>query len=200
MDNFNSKHLSAQIPQVVIMMGVSGSGKSTIMKHLVSSWRPSSSSTPAVPIEGDDLHPAANVAKMRSGTPLTDVDRMPWLDAVATEIIRVRSMGTAVVVTCSALRRVYRAHLAISAAPIELCFVYMDMPERELQARLEKRAGHYMPARLLASQLATLEVPDPTVETEYRVVGVPVAPEMGPGDVAAAVAKAIGWIRVNQVD
>ncbi|KAJ3370001.1 hypothetical protein GGF31_004852 [Allomyces arbusculus] len=170
------------------------------MAHLASSWRPPSSSAPAVSIEGDDLHPAANVAKMRSGTPLTDVDRLPWLDAVATAIVCARSMGTAVIVTCSALRRTYRAHLASAAAPIELCFVYLDVPKDELQARLEKRAGHYMPASLLASQLATLEVPDANVETGYRAVSVPIAPEMTPGDVAAAVANAIGWVRVDQVE
>ncbi|KNE60753.1 thermoresistant glucokinase family carbohydrate kinase [Allomyces macrogynus ATCC 38327] len=166
------------------------------MAHLVSSWHPPFSPSPAISIESDDLHPPTNVAKVQSGTPLNDADRMPWLDAVAAAIVRARSTGDAVVVACSALRRIYRAHLAGCATPIELCFVYLDVPKRELQARLEKRAEHCMPARLLTSQLATLEVPDANAETGYRVASVLVAPDMGPGDVAAAVANAIGWVRV----
>jgi len=127
-------------------MGVSGTGKSTIGVALADAL--------GLPfVEGDDLHPAANVAKMAAGVPLTDADRAPWLDRVAGALAR------PVVVTCSALKRRYRDRLR-DAAP-DVAFVYLHGTAELLAARMEGRDGHFMPTALLASQLATLEVPAP---------------------------------------
>ncbi|HEX3615816.1 MAG TPA: gluconokinase [Solirubrobacteraceae bacterium] len=132
----------------VVMMGVSGAGKSTIARRL------------AVELgwdfaEGDDLHPAANVAKMAAGEPLTDADREPWLEAVAGWIDAEISAGRHGVITCSALKRSYRDLLRRP----QVLFVYLSVPRVELERRMRNRRGHYMPASLLASQLDTLEPP-----------------------------------------
>jgi gluconokinase len=130
----------------VVVMGVSGTGKSTIGVALADAL--------GLPfVEGDDLHPAANVAKMAAGIPLTDTDRAPWLDLVA------GALGRPVVVTCSALKRRYRDRLR-DAAP-DVAFVYLHGTAELLAARMEGRDGHFMPTALLESQLATLEVPAP---------------------------------------
>ena len=128
-------------------MGVSGSGKTTVGAALADAL--------GLPfVDGDALHPAANVAKMAAGIPLDDADRAPWLDAVGA----VLAAGP-VVVACSALRRVYRDRLR-AAAP-ELLLVFLDGSREVLAARMAARPGHFMPASLLDSQLATLERPDP---------------------------------------
>lgn len=125
-------------------MGVSGSGKSTVARAAAErlGWGY---------VEGDDLHPAANVARMRAGQPLTDADRAPWLDRIA-ETIAARAP---VVVTCSALKRSYRDRLRRDNPGLQ--FAFLDVPEPVLRDRLARRTGHYMPASLLDSQLATLE-------------------------------------------
>jgi gluconokinase len=125
-------------------MGVSGSGKTTIGERLAARLGLRFA-------DADDLHPAANVAKMRAGIALTDDDRWPWLDAVGTVLAR-----GGVVVACSALRRAYRDRLR-DAAPYEL--VYLDGDRRLLAERIGLRKGHFMPATLLQSQLDTLEEP-----------------------------------------
>lgn len=133
----------------VVVMGVSGAGKSTIA-HLLSEelgWDFA---------EGDDLHPAANVAKMAAGEPLTDADREPWLEQVARWIDGEIEAGRHGVITCSALKRAYRDMLRRP----EVLFVYLVVPRDELERRLTERTGHYMPARLLGSQLEALEPPD----------------------------------------
>lgn len=133
---------------MIVVMGVSGAGKSVVGQALATRL--------AVPFcEGDALHPAANVARMAAGQPLTDADRAPWLDAVAGWI----TAHPAGVVACSALRRRYRDRLR--AARGDLRFVLLDVPAAVLAERLRGRAGHFMPATLLASQLDTLERPDP---------------------------------------
>lgn len=130
----------------VVVMGVSGTGKSTVGAALADAL--------GVPfVEGDDLHPAANVAKMAAGIPLTDADRAPWLDAVAAALDR------PVVVACSALKRRYRDRLR-EAAP-GLALVYLHGTAELLAARMEGREGHFMPTALLQSQLDTLEEPAP---------------------------------------
>jgi gluconokinase len=128
-------------------MGVSGAGKSTVAAVLADR-------VGAQLVEGDDLHPAENVAKMRRGEPLTDQDREPWLDAVSA----VLAATPRVVVTCSALRRVYRDRLRSAA---EVFFVHVAVPREVLEDRLARRTGHFMPASLLESQLATLEPLEP---------------------------------------
>ena len=131
-------------------MGVSGSGKTTLASALARAL--------ACPlIEGDDFHSAANVAKMAAGHALDDADRWPWLDRVGAAISAAAKDGMAVA-ACSALKRVYRERLQ-GASDVPLMFVLLDAGAGELARRLDARAGHYMPASLLDSQLATLERP-----------------------------------------
>lgn len=131
---------------MVLVMGVSGSGKSSIGRALAERL--------GVPfLEGDDLHPRANVAKMAAGVPLDDADRAPWLAAIAAWMT---THGDGVV-ACSALKRAYRDRLREAGAGLRI--VALLPPEHVLAARLGHREGHFMPDSLLASQLATLEVP-----------------------------------------
>ena len=135
---------------IVVVAGVSGSGKSVIGRALAARLGCAFE-------EGDDLHPAANIAKMAAGIPLDDADRRPWLDAVAAWIERLADPGENGVVSCSALKRAYRDRLRGAAK--SLVFVMLDPPVASLRARLATRAGHFMPPDLLDSQLATLERP-----------------------------------------
>lgn len=130
-------------------MGVSGAGKTTV-GHLVADrlgW---------AFVEGDDLHPAANVAKMAAGHPLTDSDRAPWLAAVAAQIDDWLAKGREGVITCSALKRAYRDRLRRPG----VLFVFLDAPLAEVSRRLQARHGHFMPASLADSQFAALEPPE----------------------------------------
>jgi gluconokinase len=132
-------------------MGVSGSGKSTLGALLARAL-----DCPF--LEGDDFHDAAAVAKMRAGRPLGDEDRWPWLDRIGAAIGDVLAAGGGAVAACSALRRGYRDRLRdVIGAPTR--FVLLDNSHDELLRRLTDRPGHYMPASLLDSQLATLERP-----------------------------------------
>jgi gluconokinase len=132
----------------IVVMGVSGSGKSTVALGLVDrlGWEFA---------EGDDFHPPANVAKMRAGTPLDDADRWPWLRALAAWIGEREQAGRSVVVTCSALRRSYRDVLRDGHPSVWFAHVTADADL--LRKRVEQRTGHYMPPSLLDSQLATLQ-------------------------------------------
>lgn len=134
----------------IVIMGVCGSGKTTVGERLARrlGW---------IFVEGDRLHPEANVAKMRSGQPLNDDDRWPWLDAIAAAIADEHARGRQAVAACSALKKSYRQRLTAGAGP--LLFVYLDGAPSLLAARMAARRGHYMPPGLLASQLATLEPP-----------------------------------------
>ena len=131
-----------------MVTGVSGSGKTTLGRALADrlGWRFA---------EGDDAHPAANVAKMAAGHPLDDADREPWLAALAAWIGDQERSGTDAVQTCSALRRSYRDRLRAGHPSVR--FVQVMVDEAVLRERLRTRRGHYMPASLLDSQLATLE-------------------------------------------
>ncbi len=135
---------------VLVIMGVSGSGKSTIAGLLAQRLRWDRE-------EGDDLHPSANVAKMAAGTPLTDQDRRPWLDAVSTWITAHTNAGQPGIVTCSALKRIYRDRLRGD----HVLFVYLRGSKDLIGTRLMARTDHYMPPSLLDSQVATLEPPGP---------------------------------------
>ncbi|MCO7222464.1 gluconokinase [Klenkia sp. PcliD-1-E] len=132
----------------VVVMGVSGTGKSTVGVGIAQALGCDF-------VEGDDLHPAANVEKMRSGTPLDDEDRWPWLRAVAARVGEHEAAGTDLVITCSALKRSYR-DLLVDGHP-SVWFAHIDTPHDVLVERLRKRRGHYMPGSLLDSQLATLQ-------------------------------------------
>ncbi len=135
---------------VIVIMGVAGSGKSLVAARLADRL--------AVPFcEGDDLHPAANIARMHAGIPLDDAARAPWLARVAAWIGEHPAGG---VVTCSALRRGYRDRLRQDQAVVP-SFVLLDPSRAVLARRLAARHGHFMPASLLDSQLATLEPPGP---------------------------------------
>jgi gluconokinase len=132
-------------------MGVSGSGKSSIGEEMAKELR--------LPfMEGDSLHPASNVEKMSKGIPLTDEDRMPWLDRIGEVMKASLAKGESIIVSCSALKRIYRDRLR-SAAGGNLFFVYLEGSKELLTDRMGHRTGHFMPVSLLESQLATLEVP-----------------------------------------
>jgi gluconokinase len=134
----------------LIVMGVSGSGKSTIAEKLAErlGWDFE---------DGDGFHPAANVAKMSAGLPLTDDDRWPWLQAIADEIDRVVAAGRRIVVACSALKRAYRDVLVHGRADIRI--IYLDGRRELIAERMQARKGHFMPTTLLDSQFKTLEPP-----------------------------------------
>ena len=130
---------------LLVVMGVSGSGKTTVGIALAAALD--------VPFrDADDLHPAANVAKMAAGIALTDDDRMPWLALVGAELA---AAPGGLVIACSALKKVYRR--AILAAAPAVRFVFLDGSRGLLESRVQFRQGHFMPAALLDSQLATLE-------------------------------------------
>lgn len=137
-------------PSALIVMGVSGSGKSTIAAALAErlAWTFE---------DGDRFHPPSNVAKMRSGQPLTDEDRWPWLQAIADEIERVCKAGRHVVIACSALKRAYRTVLVRGRGDTR--FVFLDGSQALVADRLAQRKGHFMPPGLLDSQFKTLEPP-----------------------------------------
>lgn len=139
-------------PEFVIVMGVSGSGKTTVAKGIAEAmgWEFA---------EGDDFHPKANVEKMASGHPLTDEDRWPWLEAIGAWIEEREAAGASAVITCSALRRVYRDLLRGGRPGVRFCHIEAD--STLIADRLEHRRGHYMPPSLLPSQLATLEPLEP---------------------------------------
>lgn len=144
-------------PVVLVIMGVSGAGKSTVGKLLSErlGWTFE---------EGDQLHPLANVEKMSAGIPLTDEDRWPWLARVADWIDGQLDTGSNGIITCSALKHSYRALINRRGSGVE--FVYLAVGRSELEERVGKRKDHFMPADLLESQLATLE---PPTETEPAI-------------------------------
>jgi gluconokinase len=137
--------------RLYVIMGVAGSGKTTIGAALARAL--------AAPfLEGDDLHPPANVQRMAQGIPLTDDDRRPWLLAIAQQLRDAHRAGLGLVVTCSALKRSYR-DLLRSASGAALQFVHLTGDRDVIAERLAERRGHFMPTSLLDSQLATLEAP-----------------------------------------
>ena len=140
----------ASAPPRIVVMGPSGSGKSVVGEALAA--RLTAEHPRLRFIDSDDLHPAANVEKMRSGVPLDDDDRWPWLERDGGALA---AADDGCVIACSALRRAYRD--AIRAACPDAAFVELVVPASELGERLEQRLGHFMPATLLASQLEALE-------------------------------------------
>lgn len=130
-------------------MGASGSGKTTIASGLAARLKYALA-------EGDDFHPEANVAKLARGEPLSDADREPWLQTLAKWIRRHHEAGRSSVLACSALKRRYRDTLR-AGAPQRVSFVHLAAPREALLRRMNRRTGHFMPATLLDSQLATLE-------------------------------------------
>ena len=147
---------------LIVVMGVAGSGKTTIANALAERL--------GVPfVEGDSLHPAANVKKMASGIPLTDEDRWPWLRAIGERMEVERSTGHGVVVSCSALKHVYRDALR-RCVHGRVQFILLDGSRELIGQRMRKRKGHFMPPALLDSQFATLE--RPTAEEHATVLDI----------------------------
>lgn len=137
-------------PRLYVVMGVSGCGKSTVARALAEA-------VGGVFIEGDDLHPSANKAKMAAGVPLTDDDRWPWYDRMVREVRQSANSNVPVFLSCSALKKIYRDYLR--AAFPDVRFVYLKGDMETIKSRLEARTGHFMPVTLLQSQFDTLEEP-----------------------------------------
>ncbi|BCH65042.1 gluconokinase [Agrobacterium vitis] len=146
-------------PWAIIVMGVSGCGKSSIGEGLAKKLD--------VPfLEGDSLHPAANVEKMAKGTPLNDEDRWPWLQAIGDKMAAALREGQTIIVSCSSLKKSYRDLLREATGNLT-AFIYLEGSKELLTRRMGERTGHFMPVSLLESQLATLESPkdEPCVVT-----------------------------------
>jgi gluconokinase len=147
---------------VIVVMGVSGSGKTTVGRLLAEALH-------AEFVEGDAYHPPENIEKMRRGIPLEDADRWPWLAILSAEIDRWLAAGREVVLACSALKQRYRDILAKGRPGVR--FVYLEGDKALIRRRLDRRQGHYMPAVLLDSQFATLEAPADAITVD--VAGAP---------------------------
>ena len=143
--------------QALVVMGVTGSGKTALARMLAKRLD-------ATFIEGDDLHPPENVARMAGGEPLTDELRAGWLDAIGCAIAREIDDGRSIVATCSALKRKYRDRLR-SFRP-DILFFYLKIDRETAHARVASRRGHFMPASLVDSQFAILEEPTPDERAE----------------------------------
>ncbi len=141
---------TVNIPCALVVMGVSGSGKTTIADRLAErlGWTFE---------DGDRFHPASNVAKMSAGQPLTDEDRRPWLQAIADEIDRLCKAGKHAVIACSALKRAYRDILVHGRSDVRI--IYLNGTQQLIAGRLALRKGHFMPPGLLTSQFKTLQPP-----------------------------------------
>ncbi|MDB5487924.1 MAG: rpiA [Reyranella sp.] len=174
---FDSPHAHRGTPPILVIMGVSGAGKTTIARELAGrlGW---------VFEEGDTLHPEANVAKMHAGIALTDADRQPWLERVAAWIDGQRAKKQAGIITCSALKRSYR-QIIVGDRP-EVRLVYLRGGHDLIAQHLAARDGHFMPASLLQSQIDTLEEPLPAEDALVVDVGPSAA------DVAQEVIRLLG--------
>jgi len=146
----------------VVVMGVSGSGKSTVAAGIAAALGIDF-------IDGDGLHPEQNVARMRAGIPLQDADRWPWLDRIGECLADAARWPHGLVIACSALKRAYRDRLRAAAPGVR--FVFLDGDAELIGSRMAARTGHYMPEALLASQLQTLERPaaDETDVQRHRI-------------------------------
>jgi gluconokinase len=166
---------------ILVVMGVSGSGKTTVAVKLAEALGVDF-------LEGDDLHPRANVEKMKSGSPLTDDDRWPWLKAIAGRIDDWRAHGRGGVVTCSALKRVYRDILIGDRPNVRL--VYLKGSHELIHDRMAARQGHFMPVGLLANQFTVLQEPGPDEN--------PVIADIGgaPAEIVVEVIRQLGVVPV----
>jgi gluconokinase len=143
---------------IVVLMGVSGVGKTTVGEHLAAGlgW---------TFVEADDFHSTANIEKMRAGVPLTDDDRRPWLRGLRGRIDKACELGENVVLACSALKAEYREYLE-QDFPERVCYVYLRASPELIRQRLEDRKGHFMNPDLLESQFETLERPEDQIEVD----------------------------------
>jgi gluconokinase len=160
---------------IIVLMGVSGSGKTTVGQELTRQlgW-------PFV--DADDFHPAANIAKMHRGEPLTDEDRRPWLAAIHQRLLEASHRGENVVLGCSALKHAYQEYLQ-HEEPERIVYIYLHGSEELIRQRLAGRKGHFMNPNLLHSQFETLEPPDHAIEVD-------IAPP--PAEIAADIRRKLG--------
>ena len=156
-------------PTILVMMGVSGAGKTTVGEALAQrlDWTCQ---------EGDDFHPPANIAKMKAGQPLDDADRAPWLAKVEAWISDELAAGRSGIIACSALKRTYRN--ALVAGRRDVILVYLDGSEALIARRLRARRGHFMPPSLLPSQIAALQAPDPQEKPIVVQIDQPIAAQV----------------------
>lgn len=159
---------------VVVVMGVAGSGKSTVGALIAEALG-------AGFAEGDRFHPAANIAKMSSGQPLDDADRLPWLEAMAAAIRGWRAGARPMVLACSALKQGYRELLA--GGSTEVRFVHLKATREQVEARMATRKGHFMPPSLIGSQFAALEDPEDAIA---------LAVDASPAEIAAEAVRRLG--------
>ncbi|MBM3647200.1 MAG: gluconokinase [Alphaproteobacteria bacterium] len=171
------QHSAHNRPMIVVVMGVSGCGKTTVGELLAArlGWQYQ---------EGDALHPPGNVAKMSSGTSLDDADRLPWLHKIAERIESWLRSGESGVVTCSALKRSYRDIVVGGRSGVAL--VHLKGPHHLIGSRMAARTGHFMPTTLLANQYAVLEEPTP----DERAIVIDVA--ASPADIVAEIVRRLG--------
>ncbi len=167
------QHPANNRPVIAVVMGVSGSGKTTVASLLADTFGWAFQ-------EGDKLHPPANVEKMSRGTPLTDADRLPWLRKIAEVIDGWRAQGQSGVVTCSALKRSYRDIIAGDRPDVRL--IYLKGSPDLIRRRMAQRHGHFMPSSLLDSQFSILEEPSPDENAIVVDIGRP--PEQIAGEIA----------------
>lgn len=163
-------------PLVLVVMGVTGAGKSTVGRALAGALGRDFA-------DADDFHPAANVARMRGGEPLTDADRAPWLAALRAFVAGRVADGAPAVLACSALRERHRAALAPAGAGAAVAFVFLDVTPALARERLLARRGHFMPPALVASQFDALEAPAAALHVDAAL---PVP------EIVAAVRRAFG--------
>lgn len=142
---------------VVVLMGVTGTGKTTVGEALAARTGWSFA-------DADDFHSAANRAKMHAGVPLTDEDRQPWLQSLHQQIVTWLRDGINGILACSALKESYRTELTDGTGPRSVRFIFLSGPPELIRRRMEARHGHYMPESLLPSQLATLEPPQDAIQ------------------------------------
>jgi gluconokinase len=171
------KTASFHRPPVLIFMGVAGSGKTTVAALFAKK-------TGATFYEGDEFHPPANIARMRSGIPLTDDDREQWLQTLREIVTRALVANEFAVLTCSALKAKYRERLQGGDPRVK--FVHLTGPRALLKGRLESRRGHFMPPGLLDSQLAALEAPSDALTFSC---------ELPPEEIVTALVQALGISR-----
>jgi gluconokinase len=167
------------LPPVLLVCGVSGSGKTTIGTLLANRLGYEYA-------EADSFHPAANVAKMAAGHPLTDADRAPWLAAIGAFIDKTTAAATPAVVTCSALKRTYRDQLRLARPNVRL--IFLDVAPDVVSERLHSRHGHFFPADLLASQYRDLESPAPDEHILHIAV---TSPDTTPDEVVTQIQAAL---------
>ncbi|MFA9479802.1 gluconokinase [Phycisphaerales bacterium AB-hyl4] len=166
---------------IIILMGVSGSGKTTVGQALASRHN-------CTFIDADDHHPPANIARMRRGEPLTDADRYPWLDNLNAQLRQAHAVSQPTVLACSALRQAYRDRLARELPPAALRWVFLQVSPQRIQQRMSQRADHFMPPSLMQSQFDALESPQASDDTIVIDADQPVA------DVLAAVESSLGLL------